>query len=57
MNAATFAVSGLLIGLGTRARPAAAKPEADPLSPLARMAGGFRLVFGDRALRTARHVA
>jgi MFS family permease len=52
VDAATFAVSGLLIALGTHARPAAAKPEADPLSPLARIAGGFRLVFGDRALRT-----
>jgi MFS family permease len=52
VDAATFAVSGLLIGLGTRARPAAAKPEADPLSPLGRIVGGFRLVFGDQALRT-----
>jgi predicted MFS family arabinose efflux permease len=52
LDAATFAISGLLIGLGTRARPAAAKPEADPLSPIARIVGGFRLVFGDPALRT-----
>jgi predicted MFS family arabinose efflux permease len=52
LDAATFAISGLLIGLGTRARPAAAKPEADPLSPIARIVGGFRLVFGDQALRT-----
>jgi MFS family permease len=52
VDAATFAVSGLLIGLGTRARPAAAKPEADPLSPVARIVGGFRLVFGDQSLRT-----
>jgi predicted MFS family arabinose efflux permease len=52
LDAATFAISGLLIGLGTRARPAAAKPEADPLSPVARIVGGFRLVFGDPALRT-----
>jgi MFS family permease len=52
LDAATFAISGLLIGLGTRARPAAAKPEADPLSPVARIVGGFRLVFGDQALRT-----
>jgi MFS family permease len=51
-DAATFAVSGLLIRLGTRARPAAAKPEAGRQSPLARMRDGFRLVFGDRALRT-----
>ncbi len=52
VDAVTFAISGLLIGLGTRARPAAAKPEADPLSPIARIVGGFRLVFGDQALRT-----
>jgi MFS family permease len=52
VDAATFAVSGLLIGLGTRARPAAAKPETVQQSPLARMGDGFRLVFGDRALRT-----
>jgi predicted MFS family arabinose efflux permease len=52
VDAVTFAISGLLIGLGTRARPAAAKPEADSLSPLARIVGGFRLVFGDQALRT-----
>src|SRR5581483_7010518 len=52
VDAVTFALSGLLIGLGTRARPAAAKPEVDPLSPLTRTREGFRLVFGDRALRT-----
>jgi predicted MFS family arabinose efflux permease len=52
VDAATFAISGLLIGLGTRARPAAAKPEAGSLSPLGRITGGFRLVFGDQALRT-----
>jgi predicted MFS family arabinose efflux permease len=52
VDAVTFAISGLLVGLRTRARPAAAKPEADPLSPLARIVGGFRLVFGDQALRT-----
>jgi MFS family permease len=52
VDAATFAVSGLLIGLGTKARPAAARPETVQQSPLARMRDGFRLVFGDRALRT-----
>ena len=52
VDAVTFALSGLLIGLGTRARPAAAKPEAAQLSPLARTREGFRLVFGDQALRT-----
>lgn len=48
----TFLLSALLIGLGTRARPAAARPEAVRSSPLARMAEGMRLVFGDPALRT-----
>ena len=50
IDAVTFAVSGLLIGLGTRARPAVAAPARE--SPLARAAAGLRLVFGDRALRT-----
>jgi hypothetical protein len=44
--------SGLLIGLGTRARPAPARADAGQGSPLARAASGLRLVFGDRALRT-----
>jgi predicted MFS family arabinose efflux permease len=52
IDAVTFVLSGLLIGLGTRSRPAAARPEAVEPSPLARMVEGFRLVFGDRALRT-----
>jgi predicted MFS family arabinose efflux permease len=52
IDAATFVVSGLLIGLGTRVRPAAAGPGAAGGSPLARAAAGLRLVFGDRALRT-----
>jgi predicted MFS family arabinose efflux permease len=52
IDAVTFALSGLFIGLGTRARPAAAQPEAAQASPLARMAAGFKLVFGDQALRT-----
>ena len=52
IDAATFALSGLLVGLGTRARPAAARPETFKQSPLERMAAGLRLVFGDRALRT-----
>ena len=57
IDAATFVLSALLVGLGTRARPAAARPgqarpgEAQP-SPLARMRAGLRLVFTDRALRT-----
>ena len=52
IDAATFVVSGLFIGLGTRARPAAARPETVQPSPLARTRAGFRLVFGDQALRT-----
>ncbi len=52
IDAATFVVSALLIGLGTRARPAAARPETVRPSPLARMRGGFGLLFGDEALRT-----
>jgi MFS family permease len=52
IDTVTFVASGLLIGLGTRARPAAARSEADRGSPLARAAAGLRLVFGDRALRT-----
>ena len=51
IDAVTFVASGLLIGLGTRARPAAG-PAAGQGSPLARAAAGLRLVFGDRALRT-----
>ena len=52
IDAATFALSGLLIALGTRARPAAALKDGDQESPWARMRGGIRLVFGDPALRT-----
>ena len=52
IDAATFVLSALLIGLGLRARPAAARPEMGQASPLARMLSGFRLVFGDPALRT-----
>jgi predicted MFS family arabinose efflux permease len=51
IDAATFVLSGLLIALGTRARPAA-QPDGSQESPWARMRGGVRLVFGDPALRT-----
>ena len=51
IDAATFMLSALLIGLGTRARPAAA-PESVQSSPWARTREGFRLVLGNRALRT-----
>jgi MFS family permease len=51
VDAATFVVSGLLLRLGLRARPAAASQETAGGSSLARMRGGFRLVFGNQALR------
>jgi len=51
IDAATFVLSGLLIALGTRARPAA-QPDGGQESPWARMRAGIRLVFGDPALRT-----
>jgi len=54
IDAATFVISAVFIGLGTKARPAPAKPDTDTAQPstLARMAGGFKLLFGDRALST-----
>jgi MFS family permease len=52
IDAATFVLSGLLIAFGIRARPAAARPETVHSSLLARTRQGFRLVFGDPALRT-----
>jgi MFS family permease len=52
IDAATFVLSALLIGLGLRARPAAARSETGQASALARMLSGFRLLFGDPALRT-----
>ncbi len=52
IDAGTFVLSGLLILLGTRARPAAAHPETVQLSAWARTRNGFALVFGDQALRT-----
>jgi MFS family permease len=52
IDAATFILSGLFIGLGTRTRSAAKQPETVRPSPLTRLKEGFTLVFGDRALRT-----
>ena len=52
IDAATFLLSSVLIRFGTRARPAAARPETVESSPLARMVAGFRVVFGHPALRT-----
>jgi MFS family permease len=51
IDAVTFVVSAVLIGAGTRSRPPAARPGPARSSPLARMRDGFRLVFGDQALR------
>jgi MFS family permease len=52
IDAGTFVLSGLLILLGTRARPAAAQPETGRMSLWARTRDGLALVFGDQALRT-----
>ena len=68
IDAVTFVLSALFIGLGIRSRPAAAKPaaakpaaakpgaeaeaEAAQSSVLARMRDGFRLLFRNQALRT-----
>lgn len=52
VDVGTFVLSAAFIGLGTRRRPAAARPEAGPSSALAQAVAGFRLVFGNRALRT-----
>jgi MFS family permease len=54
IDAATFVLSGLLIQFGTKKRPPAARPESDAARqrPIANMAAGFRLVFGDEGLRT-----
>ena len=51
IDVATFALSALLVGLGTRHRPAAARPDTVQPSPLARLRAGFGVVFGNRALR------
>ncbi|HEY0937706.1 MAG TPA: MFS transporter [Trebonia sp.] len=50
VDAGTFVASALIIGLGTRARPAA-MGDAGP-NPVRQVAEGVRLVFGDPALRT-----
>jgi predicted MFS family arabinose efflux permease len=52
IDAGTFVISAAFIGLGTRKRPAAARSEAGSSSALAQALAGFRLVFGNRALRT-----
>jgi MFS family permease len=51
-DAATFAASAVLVRVWVRRRPAAAHRNAGRVSPFADMAGGLRLVFSDRTLRT-----
>jgi len=50
-DAATFAVSALLVRFWVHRRPAASRSPGDKQSALAEMAAGVRLVFGDHALR------
>jgi MFS family permease len=50
IDAASFALSGLVLQLGMKARPAAAPAEKS--NALVSLAQGTRLVFQDRALRT-----
>jgi predicted MFS family arabinose efflux permease len=52
IDAGTFVLSALFIGLGIRRRPAAAQRDAAQSSALGRALDGFRLVFGNQALRT-----
>jgi len=52
LDAGTFAVSALLVQLGVRRRPAAARPGAGSGSPLGEIMAGIRLVFGRGVLRT-----
>ena len=51
IDAVTFVLSALFIRLGIQARPAATGRETGQPSVLARMRGGFGLLFRDRALR------
>jgi MFS family permease len=51
-DAATFAVSAVLVRLWVRLRPAVADAAVGGPSQLAEIAAGIRLVFGDRMLRT-----
>jgi MFS family permease len=52
IDVVTFVLSAMFVGLGTHRRPAAARPETVGQTSLARLRAGFRVVFGDRALRT-----
>jgi MFS family permease len=51
-DAATFAVSALMVRCRVRARPAAGRPSGRLFAPLADAAAGVRLVFTRPALRT-----
>jgi MFS family permease len=50
IDAASFGVSGVVLQAGLRARPAA--EQAPGQNALVELGRGFRLVFGDKALRT-----
>jgi MFS family permease len=50
-DAATFGLSALLIGIGVAARPSAHQDGSRRPRPLADIGAGFRLVFGNPALR------
>ena len=52
VDAATFAVSALLVQFGVRQRPVAARSDAAAGSPLGEIVAGIRLVFGRGVLRT-----
>jgi MFS family permease len=49
VDAATFVASAVLIRCGTRARPAPAQPD---LHALKQLGDGFRLLLGDKTIRT-----
>ena len=49
VDAATFAASAVLIRWGTRARPA---PATSDIHPLKQLGDGFRLLLGDKTIRT-----
>jgi MFS family permease len=51
VDAASFALSGLIVQVALRARPAADQSAGKP-NPLVNLMQGTKLVFGDKALRT-----
>ena len=52
VDAATFAVSAALIGLGVRPRPAPVTDADGPSSMVAQLAAGARIIWHDRRLRS-----